>query len=71
MVTKLKKKNDTYYCVNCQMHQPHLDNICWWCGGQFSNYEQMLIEEDAEAFIMHMHLNKGADNNESNIYREN
>ena len=45
-----------YYCSNCRIVQPN-DNLksnCFFCGDYFSNYEDILIEEDAERFLLHI-----------------
>lgn len=43
-----------YHCSNCLMRQPkELKSNCIFCGNWFSNYEERLIEEDAESFILH------------------
>ena len=59
-----------YRCSNCKMIQPN-DNLksnCIFCGNWFSNYEEKLIEEDAERFVLHM--KESELQNESNIYRK-
>lgn len=45
-----------YYCSNCMIRQPrdNLKSNCIFCGNWFSNYEDRLIEEDAERFLLHM-----------------
>lgn len=46
-----------YYCSNCRIQQPNagqLKHNCVFCGNWFSNYEDILIEEDAERFITHV-----------------
>ena len=45
MVSKLEVKNDMYYCSNCMMRQPRVQENCFWCGNMFSNYEEMLIKD--------------------------
>ena len=56
-----------YHCSNCMIKQPDLRCNCIFCGHHFTNYEDILIEEDAERFIIHM---KEAElRNESNISR--
>ena len=59
-----------YRCSNCKMMQPkdNLKSNCIFCGNWFSNYEEKLIEEDAERFVLHM--KESELQNESNIYRE-
>lgn len=55
-----------YYCSNCRIKQPdELKNNCVFCGNWFSNYEDILIAEDAERFIIHM--KESEKRNESNI----
>ena len=44
MVVRLIKKNGNYYCNNCQIKQPKpFAAYCWFCGFQFSNYENEII----------------------------
>ena len=45
MVSKLIEKNNTYFCSNCLMRQPRVQENCFWCGNMFSNYEDMLIKD--------------------------
>ena len=45
MVSKLIEKNNTYFCSNCLMRQPRIQENCFWCGNMFSNYEDMLIKD--------------------------
>ena len=58
-----------YYCSNCMIKQPDLRCTCIFCGDHFTNYEDRIIEEDAELFVIHM--KEGELRNESNISREN
>lgn len=45
MIAKLIKKNDYYYCSECRMKQPkELEPYCFFCGANFSNYEEELIK---------------------------
>lgn len=45
MIAKLIKKNDCYYCSECRMKQPkELEPYCFFCGANFSNYEEELIK---------------------------
>ena len=55
-----------YYCSNCMIRQPDLRCTCIFCGDHFSNYEDRLIEEDAETFIIHM--KEAKERNENNTY---
>ena len=68
MIAELKGPTfGPYYCSNCRMTQPNddLKHICYFCGCVFSNYEDRIIEEDAERFLLHM---KGSElQNESNL----
>lgn len=67
MIARLKGPTfGPYYCSNCRIKQPdELKNNCVFCGDWFSNYEDILIAEDAERFIINM---KEIDKqNESNI----
>ena len=44
-----------YRCSNCKMRQPdELHMNCVFCGNMFTNYEDILIQEDAERFLVHM-----------------
>lgn len=43
MIAKLIHKNDYYYCSECRMKQK-LEPYCYFCGANFSNYEEELIE---------------------------
>ena len=60
-----------YYCSNCLMRQPQdkLRHNCVFCGNWFSNYEDKLIEEDAERFILH--VKERELQNESNLHGKN
>lgn len=60
-----------YYCSNCLMRQPQdkLSHNCVFCGNWFSNYEDKLIKEDAERFILH--IKESELQNESNLHRKN
>ena len=53
------------------MKQPNdnLKHTCTFCGYWFSNYEDILIAEDAERFILHMR--EAELRNESNISGKN
>lgn len=67
MFAKLKGPTfGPYYCSNCMMKQPDLRCTCIFCGDHFTNYEDRIIEEDAELFIMHM--KESELQNESNIH---
>ena len=57
-----------YHCTNCMMRQPNdnLKSTCVFCGYNFSNYEDILITEDAERFLLHM--KESELQNESNIH---
>ncbi len=59
-----------YHCTNCMMRQPNdnLKSTCVFCGYYFSNYEDILITEDAERFLLHM--KESELQNESNIHRK-
>lgn len=46
--------------------QPELRCTCIFCGDHFTNYEDRIIEEDAELFIIHM--KESELQNESNIH---
>lgn len=54
-----------YKCSNCHMTQPrgNLKSNCLFCGDWFSNYEDILIQEEAERSILNIEEKK----NESNI----
>ena len=69
MIAKLKGPVfGDYYCSYCYMKQPHeLHSTCVFCGKWFSNYEDILIQEDAERFLLH--LKESEYENESNIQR--
>lgn len=56
MIAELKGPTfGPYHCSNCLMRQPkELKSNCIFCGNWFSNYEERLIEEDAESFILHI-----------------
>ena len=55
-----------YYCSNCRIKQPDkLKSNCVFCGNWFSNYENILITEDAERFLIHM--KESEKQNENNI----
>lgn len=56
-----------YRCSNCKMPQPNqeLHSNCIFCGDWFSNYEDILIAEDAERFLLHM--KESELRNESNL----
>ena len=42
MVAKLRKKMDgNYYCSACMMGQPDIEETCFFCGAQFSNWEEI------------------------------
>lgn len=58
-----------YYCSNCMIRQPELRCTCIFCGDHFSNFEDRIIEEDAETFILNMKA--GELQNENDIHREN
>lgn len=49
MIAKLIHKNDYYYCSNCMMKQPELNETCWFCESLFSNYEELLLENYKES----------------------
>lgn len=59
-----------YHCSNCMMKQPrdYLSNTCVFCGYIFSNYEEILIEEDKERFAIH--IKESELQNESNLHRK-
>ena len=69
MVSKLLKHETTYYCSNCRMKQFELHSHCPFCGSFFSNYEDILIEQQAEEFINH--IKDGGNSNENNICGRN
>ena len=72
MVAQLKGPTfGPYYCSNCMMKQPNdnLKSTCFFCGNYFSNYEDIIIEEDAERFLLNM--KESELQNESNLYRTN
>lgn len=59
-----------YYCSNCRIKQPaDLKHICTFCGYEFSNYEDILIREDAERFLINTKEHELQ--NESNILGSN
>jgi len=67
MFAKLKGPTfGPYYCSNCMIKQPELRCTCIFCGDHFTNYEDRIIEEDAELFIIHM--KESELQNESNIH---
>jgi len=46
MIAKYLKKNGIYYCSNCMMRaQGELEPFCPFCGSEFTNYEDILIQE--------------------------
>lgn len=67
MVAQLKGPTfGPYYCSNCRIKQPkELKGTCVFCGSWFSNYEDILINEDAERFLIHM--KEAEKKNESNV----
>ena len=45
MIAKLiKNSDDCYYCSECRMKQTELEPYCFFCGANFSNYEEELIK---------------------------
>ena len=57
MIAKLEGPTfGPYRCSVCKMTQPNdnLKSTCVFCGNMFTNYEDRLIEEDAERFLLHM-----------------
>ena len=67
MVATILKKNNKHYCSNCRIIQDKLKPTCVFCGNFFSNYEDILIQEDKEQF----NLDIMEAQNESNIYGRN
>jgi len=55
-----------YRCSNCKMGQPNknLKSNCIFCGNLFTNYEDIIIEEDKERFLLNI---KEGDKNEGNL----
>ena len=72
MISVIKKKGHSYYCSNCMMRQLDLRPNCIFCGNMFSNYEDRLMQEDAEQFILNNYGElKEIDTDENNICRTN
>lgn len=70
MIAQLKGPTfGPYYCSNCMIRQPDLRCNCIFCGNHFTNYEDRLIEEDAERFLLH--IKEAEKQNESNIHGGN
>lgn len=44
MISTLKQKNGSYYCTECMMRQFTLRPQCSFCGAEFSNYQDIIIE---------------------------
>lgn len=44
MISTLKQKNGSYYCTECMMRQFTLRPQCSFCGAEFSNYQDVVIE---------------------------
>lgn len=56
-----------YYCSSCRMKQPqNFHYYCFFCGEIFSNYEEIIINEEIERQAM-----EGENDNENNLYRKN
>lgn len=45
MVATLKLKSDEYYCSNCMMRQQGIPLYCYFCGCEFSNWEEITYQE--------------------------
>ena len=48
MIAQLVKRPNYYICNNCRMKQLSLQEVCWFCGLPFSNYEEELIKQFGE-----------------------
>ena len=44
MIAQLVKKSNYYICSNCRMKQHNVEEVCWFCGLSFSNYEEEIIK---------------------------
>lgn len=44
MISTLKQKDGSYYCTECMMRQFTLRPQCSFCGAEFSNYQDVVIE---------------------------
>lgn len=46
MIAQLIDKNNKYICSECRIKQPNdLSPFCYFCGANFSNYEEILIKQ--------------------------
>lgn len=61
MIANLKFKSDGYYCSNCMMRQSGIPSHCYFCGYEFSNWEEIVCKKIIEEMK----------ENESDICRKN
>lgn len=58
MIAKLIHKNNYYYCSECRMAQiGDLLPFCYFCGANFSNYEQIIISKFKEEVRKELQVN--------------
>lgn len=44
MVAYIKNKDEMWYCTNCRMRQSGLIPRCSFCGAEFTNYIEQVID---------------------------
>lgn len=65
MVANLKLKSDGYYCSNCMMRQSGIPTHCYFCGDEFSNWEEVAYQ------AVMLDVEEERRKNESNFCRRN
>ena len=51
MISKLLENKGVFYCSNCRMRQFDLKPNCLFCGNQFYNYEDVIIQMENDKVI--------------------
>lgn len=58
MIAILKRSTNGYLCSKCKMRQPIIVPYCDFCGAEFSNYEETLLENLKDIEDPRDHLDK-------------
>ena len=65
MIANLILKHNNYVCSNCMMRQTGIPSRCYFCGYQFSNWEEIAYNEVMKD------VEEERRKNESNLHRTN